>query len=97
MRTRSRALADAQQNLWYHLSQLFSSNEFTDEALALCVMQALEEAAADPRTKELLPANTMDIMRQMQTLILPPPPPNLTQVTVSAPPQSLPLTPLGND
>jgi hypothetical protein len=69
MRVRSRALADAQQDLWYHLNQIFSIPEYSEEALALRVMQALETAAADPKTRELLPATTMDMLRHINSVI----------------------------
>jgi hypothetical protein len=68
MRVRSRALADAQHDLWYQLSQIFSVQEHSEEALALRVMQALETAAADPKTRELLPATTMDMLRHVNSI-----------------------------
>lgn len=71
MRVRSRALSNAQQDLWYTLNQIFSIPEYTDEALALRLMQALESAAADPKTRELLPSNTIDILRHINTLVIP--------------------------
>lgn len=69
MRVRSRALADAQQDLWYHLNQIFSVKEYSEEAMALRVMQALETAAADPKTRELLPSATMDMLRYINSVI----------------------------
>lgn len=75
MRTRSRALAEAQQNLWRHLDHLFHQANCSDEALAISVMQALEQAATDPQTRALLPGNTIDLMRHIHTMLQPPPPP----------------------
>jgi len=69
MRVRGRALADAQQDLWYHLSQIFTVGEFSEEALALRVMQALETAASDPKTRELLPTTTLEMLRYINTVL----------------------------
>lgn len=86
MRVRSRALSNAQHDLWYQLNQLFSVQEHSDEALALRVMQALEAAAADPKTRELLPSTTMDMLRHINNLLLP-------QNTGQVPNQSYPKLP----
>jgi hypothetical protein len=72
MRTRSKALVDAQQDLWYSLNQLFSMPKYTDEALALRVIQALETAASDPKTRQLLPVNTIDLMRYIHNVVMTP-------------------------
>jgi hypothetical protein len=72
MRVSSRAHIEAQQDLWRSLRQLFEQKEFTDEALALRILQALDQAASDPQTRALLPTNTVDMMRHLQTLLLPP-------------------------
>ncbi|MBE0698940.1 MAG: hypothetical protein IH586_18640, partial [Anaerolineaceae bacterium] len=71
MRVSSRAYVETQKELWYSLSQLFEQNEYTDEALALRVLQALEKAANDPKTRALLPANTIDLMRDIRMLLMP--------------------------
>lgn len=72
MRVRGRAHIQAQQDLWRSLRQLLDQNEYTDEALALRILQALDQAATDPKTRSLLPANTVDLMRHLQLLLLPP-------------------------
>jgi hypothetical protein len=51
-------------------------HDHADEALAIHVLQALETAAADPKTRQLLPANVMDFMRNIQTLLQPAQTPN---------------------
>lgn len=76
MRVHSRAYIQAQQELWRSLQQLFEPNAYTDEALALRILQAMDQAAADPRTRSLLPSNTMDMMRYLHSLLLPPETPN---------------------
>lgn len=72
MRIHSRAMSNAQHDLWFSLNQIFTLSGDNNEALAINLLQALESAAADPRTRELLPANTLDFMRYVQTLLIPP-------------------------
>lgn len=79
MRVSSRARSQAQQDLWRTLKQLFEQNEYTEEALALRILQALDQAAAEPRTQALLPANAVDMMRHLQSLLLPPETPGTQQ------------------
>jgi len=71
LRIRGRAYANAQRDLWRSLQQICSQNGFSDEALALRILQTLDQAAADPRTKALLPANTIDFLSRLQTFLLP--------------------------
>jgi hypothetical protein len=79
LQERGRAYAEAQQDLWLSLSRIFEQNQFVDEALALRIMQALEQAASDPKTRALLPANTLDAMRYINMLLLPPEMPGVQQ------------------
>lgn len=79
MRIHGRAMVEAQRDLWFSLNQLFSLNENNHEALALYIMQALESAAADPKTRQLLPNNTLDFMKYIQSL--------LNSVPAAIPPQ----------
>jgi hypothetical protein len=71
MRVSSRARSQAQQDLWRSLKQLFEQNEYTEEALALRIMQALDQATNEPRTQALLPTNVIDMMRHLQAFLLP--------------------------
>jgi hypothetical protein len=71
-RERGRARSEAQRDLWYSLSQLLERREFSEEALALRVLQALETAAADPRTRALLPEETINMLQTAQTFLLHP-------------------------
>ncbi|MBE0698481.1 MAG: hypothetical protein IH586_16310, partial [Anaerolineaceae bacterium] len=71
-RVSSRARSQAQQDIWRNLKQLLEQNEFTEEAMALRILQSLEQAASDPKTQALLPANAIDMMRHLQSLLLPP-------------------------
>jgi hypothetical protein len=70
-RMRSRAYAQAQQDLWQSLSMIFAQ-QMGEEALALRIFQTLDQAAADPKTQALLPGNAIDMMRHLSGLLLPP-------------------------
>jgi hypothetical protein len=72
MRVRSRARVEAQQDLWFSLSQLFDQREFTEEALALRILQSLETAASDPKTHALLPDDTIQLMNYVHSVLLQP-------------------------
>jgi hypothetical protein len=63
MRERSRARVEA---------QLFEKRDYSDEALALRVLQSLETAAADPKTLALLPNDTIRLMEYVRSILLHP-------------------------
>ncbi|HMD88364.1 MAG TPA: hypothetical protein VKF38_04305 [Anaerolineaceae bacterium] len=70
MRVRARSRAQAQQELIYTLSQIFQNKKYTQEALAVRVMQALETVAFDQNTRQLLPTETIDMMRSLHDWLL---------------------------
>ena len=70
MRIRSLARTQAQTDLVNTLSMILNNSTYTQEALALRVLQALETAAADPDTRSLLPADTIRILRNLRNLLL---------------------------
>jgi hypothetical protein len=71
LRIRGRAYAQAQQDLWRSLRQIYDQRDFSDEATALRILQALDQAAADPRTRALLPPNTIDLLARLHGILLP--------------------------
>ena len=71
MKVRSRAHAQAQKDMAFALSRIFESQEHSDEAVALRIFQALEQAATDPMTRQLLPGNTIELMKTIHSLLLP--------------------------
>lgn len=79
LQERGRAYAEAQEDLWLSLSRILERSQFAEEALALRIMQALDQAASDPATRALLPSNTLDAMRVINTLLLPPESPGIQQ------------------
>lgn len=68
-RTRARILA--QQEFVESLSQIYQSGTNSKEILALRVLQALEVAATDPRTRQLLPEDTFSMLRSIHDWLLP--------------------------
>ena len=71
MRVRSRAQAQAQRDLFNAFSQIFQSSENSEEVLTIRVFQALESLAGDPKTRQFLPPETVDIIRNLHGWLLP--------------------------
>jgi hypothetical protein len=71
MRIRSQARSQAQQQLFHALNRLFEDDNLTEEALVIRVYQSLEQVAANPLTRQLLPANAVDMMRNIHYWLLP--------------------------
>lgn len=66
MRIRSQARARAQIDMMRTLQDILDCGEQSREVLALRVFQALESAAADPATRQLLPAETINMLNLLQ-------------------------------
>lgn len=73
MRIRARARAMAQRDMLYTLSRIFNLQNLPRQALVVRIFQALETIAADPRTRQLLPPNTIDLLWDIHQYILPRP------------------------
>jgi hypothetical protein len=67
VRTRiiNKARIQAQINLKDQLFDLLGSSSVADDALALRMLQALEAVAADPKTQQFLPADTISMLRSI--------------------------------
>ena len=78
-RIRARARALAQQDLVAHLKQIYQTTSH-QEVLAVRLMQAFDRVASDPQTRQLLPGNTLDLMKHAHQLLslgeINPPPPH---------------------
>ncbi len=70
MRVRARSRAQAQQELVYSLSQISQNKKYSQSVLALRVMQALETMAVDANTRQLLPAETINLMHTLHDWLL---------------------------
>lgn len=64
-RIRSRARADTLRQMTYTLSQIFQQSQYSKQAMAVRLFQALETAATDPATRQLLPRETIGILRSL--------------------------------
>jgi hypothetical protein len=71
MRVQNRARMQAQQELRYEFMKILQESDYPKEVLALRVLQALENAAADPKTKQLLPKETLALMNNLSSMINP--------------------------
>jgi hypothetical protein len=67
-RIRSNARAEAHRDMIGVLSSILN-DKVSDTALAMRLFQALESAAADPHTRQLLPAETLEAMKLMRSLL----------------------------
>jgi hypothetical protein len=66
MRIRSHARAEKQHEMIETLSNLFKSSAYSEEALGLRIFQALEDIAADPDTRQLLPKDTLSLLKSLR-------------------------------
>jgi hypothetical protein len=71
MHIRNRARAQAQQDMTIALSQILENTTNSQEAMAMRIFQALETAATDPSTRQLLPRDTIDMLRSLRHWLLP--------------------------
>jgi hypothetical protein len=71
LRVRTHARIQAQQEFVQSLCQIYKSNATSREILALRVLQALESAASDPKTRQLLPEDTFSMLRSIHDWLLP--------------------------
>lgn len=70
-RIKNQARIRAQQSMIYHLTQVLENQEYPREALAMLIYQELEAAAANPETRKLLPADTLNLLTGIGTFLLP--------------------------
>ena len=87
MRIRARARALAQQDLTVSLNTIIQSTNHP-EVMAIRLLQAFELIASDPRTLQLLPPNTIEMMKNTHDLL------TQTENGYALPPQA-PIPPQG--
>jgi len=71
LRVRNHARAQALRSLSESLRQIFVDGESSDEVMALRVLQAMEGISADPKTRQLLPGETITLMNNLHAWLLP--------------------------
>jgi len=67
----SRARAEAQEELWLSLREIFQAGNNSMEVIALRIFQALESIAADNETRQLLPEETINMLKNIHDWLLP--------------------------
>ena len=67
----SRARVQTQEELWLGLRDIFMTDNNSMEVVALRVLQALESIAADKETRQLLPEETIHMLRNIHDWLLP--------------------------
>lgn len=70
-RIRTQARIQAQRDMIDILTRIFASGQYSREAMALRVFQALEGVAADPLTRQFLPEETIYMLRTLEQWLLP--------------------------
>jgi hypothetical protein len=71
-RLENRYRFDAQKEILEALTDILDSNPNADEALAIHVLQALENAALEPDTSLMLPEDTIEMLRNLRNWLLRP-------------------------
>ena len=71
LRIRTQVRTQVQQEFVEELAQVYRVNGNSKEILALRVLQALEAVVADPKTRQLLPEDTITMLRSIHDWILP--------------------------
>ena len=70
-RVHSRARARAQREFTHVLTSILEKEEYSQEIMAVRVLQALEQVAADPNTHQLLPGDTIRLLSSVHNWLLP--------------------------
>jgi hypothetical protein len=69
LKVQAKARAEAQEDMIKALSQIFEDPALSREALTLRLFQALETAATDPKTKSLLPGETLNVLWHLRQFL----------------------------
>jgi hypothetical protein len=90
VRIKNHARAEKQREMINALSQIINTSAYPEEALTLRIFQLLEDIAVEPSTRQLLPADTIQVLNGLRTWLLPedqPAPPALLEGRLSSPPE----------
>jgi hypothetical protein len=71
LKIRTNARIQAQQDFVQRLAQIYQMNANSREILAMRVLQALEMAASDPKTRQFLPEDTFSMLSSIHDWLLP--------------------------
>ena len=70
-RLRNHARAQAQQELLVSLNDILQNQTISREVMAVRILQALENLAAETKTKDILPGGTLDILKSTRDWLMP--------------------------
>lgn len=70
MRIKNHARAEKQREMINLLSHIIHTSAFPEEALTLRLFQALEDIAAEPPTRQLLPVDTVQVLKSLRLWLL---------------------------
>jgi hypothetical protein len=70
LRIISQARAEKQREMILKLSSVLKMSNYPEEAVILRIFQALEDAASDPGTRQLLPHDTINFLRSLRLWVL---------------------------
>ncbi|MBS4058916.1 MAG: hypothetical protein KG029_00825 [Bacteroidetes bacterium] len=71
MRIQNRARIQAQEDMSINLKEIFKTEKYSREAIAIRLLQALESIAADRETRQLLPEETLSMLRSIHSWLIP--------------------------
>lgn len=71
MRIQNRARIQAQEDMSVNLKEIFKTEKYSREAIAIRLLQALESIAADRETRQLLPEETLSMLRSIHSWLIP--------------------------
>jgi hypothetical protein len=71
MRMQTKARAEAQRDMVDVLQRIYSLPELSQEAMSVRLFQALEQTAADPRTRQLLPQDSLTFLWGLRQWLMP--------------------------
>jgi hypothetical protein len=71
IRMRNKARADRQREMIAKLSRIVQSSAYSEEALTLHIFQALEDFATNQYTQQLVPRDTITVLRSLRQWLFP--------------------------
>jgi hypothetical protein len=71
VRIKNHARAEKQREMINTLSMIIHTSTYPEEALTLRVFQALEDIASEPPTRQLLPVDTIQVLKSLRLWLLP--------------------------
>ena len=69
MRMQTKARAEAQRDMVEVLRRIYTLHELSDEAMTVRLFQALENVASEPRTRQLLPKDSLDFLWDLRQFL----------------------------